>query len=48
VKLEVVQKKPQGKWRAQGDDFRTFLDQFVVAFSLAACVTCGGTRLYTL
>jgi hypothetical protein len=33
VKPEVVQKKRRAEWRAQGDDFRTFLDDFAVAFS---------------
>jgi hypothetical protein len=29
---KVVERKPQQKWRAQGDDFRTFLCDLVSTF----------------
>jgi hypothetical protein len=28
---EFVERKPQKKWRTQGDDFRTFLHEFLSA-----------------
>ena len=31
VLLAVIEEKPLKKWRAQGDDLRTFLAEFVAA-----------------